>query len=277
MQGVICCVQSPLTLEKPVSDRNRPVRLWYQSFIDVEAQAPYFERLRTHLDAIKAPGTVIDIHGLSPPDRWFHPVTEFRGAEQTIRNAIRAKAEGYDAFVIGHFPDPGLLECRGAVDMPVIGLGESTLLHGCTMGRRIGLITINPVFVPYIEAQVAAYGLQERVIGVSAIDADVDRFMQAFTDPEAQKQVRAEFEALVTPHVAAGADVIIPSGGMPMLLFSQMQPFTVAGAAVMEGPTVVLKMAEAAVAIHRITGVVAGRNGQYRLAPPGAISDFVGG
>ena len=143
---------------------DAPVRIWYQSFIDVEAQAPYFRRLRAYVDSVKSASTTVDIHGMTPPDRHFHPVTEFRGAAHTIRNAIRAAKEGYDAFVIGHFPDPGLQECRGVVDIPVVGLGEASLLYGCTMGRRIGLVTINPVFVPIHEAQVAASGLQQRVV-----------------------------------------------------------------------------------------------------------------
>ena len=256
-------------------ERDAPIRIWYQSFIDVEAQAPYFRRLRAYVDSVKSSFTTVDIHGMTPPDRHFHPITEFRGAAQTIRNAIRAGREGYDAFVIGHFPDPGLQECRGAVDIPVLGLGEAALLHGCMMGRKIGLVTINPVFVPIHEAQVAAYGLQQRVVGVTAIDADVERFMRAFEDPGARDDIRCEFEAQVAPFLAAGADVIIPSGGMPMLLFSGMQPFTIQGAAVLEGIAATVRMAEMAVAMHRITGVAAGRSGQFRLASSGAIGDFL--
>ncbi len=255
---------------------DAPIRIWYQSFIDVDAQAPYFRRLRTYIDSVKSSSTTVDIHGMTPPDRHFHPVTEFRGAAHTIRNAIRAGKEGYDAFVIGHFPDPGLLECRGVVDIPVIGLGEASLLYGCMMGRRIGLVTINPVFVPIHEAQIVACGLQQRVVGVTAIEADVDRFMRAFEDAAIRGEMRREFEAKVEPFLAAGADVIIPSGGMPMLLFSGMQPFTIRGAAVLEGIAATIRTAEMAVAMHRITGVAAGRSGLFRLAEAGAIDDFIG-
>jgi Asp/Glu/hydantoin racemase len=254
---------------------DAPIRIWYQSFIDVEAQAPYFRRLRAYVDSVKSSSTTVDIHGMTPPDRHFHPITEFRGAAHTIRNAIRAGQQGYDAFVIGHFPDPGLQECRGAVDMPVIGLGETALLYGCMMGRRIGLVTINPVFLPIHEAQILALGLQQRVVGVTAIGADVDRFMRAFENPDVRQEIRREFEAQVAPFVAAGADVIIASGGMPMLLFSGMQPFTIGGAVVLEGIAATVRMAEMAVAMHRITGVAAGRSGQFRLASPGAIDDFM--
>lgn len=260
-----------------MKEPDAPIRIWYQSFIDVEAQAPYFRRLRAYVDSVTSSSTTIDIHGMTPPDRHFHPITEFRGAAQTIRNAIRAGEEGYDAFVIGHFPEPGLQECRGVVDIPVIGLGEASLLYGCMMGRRIGLVTINPVFVPIHEAQIVAHGLQQRVVGVTAIEADVERFMRAFEDAAIREEIRREFEQVVGPFVAAGADVVIPSGGMPMLLFSGMQPFTIRGAVVLEGIAATVRMAEMAVAMHRITGVAAGRSGQFRLASKGAIDDFVGG
>lgn len=259
-----------------MTDPHAPIRIWYQSFIDIEAQAPYFRRLRAYVDSVKSSSTTVDIHGMTPPDRHFHLVTEFRGAAQTIRNAIRAAEEGYDAFVIGHFPEPGLQECRGAVDIPVLGLGEAALLYGCMMGRRIGLVTINPVFVPIHEAQVIAHGLQQRVVGVTAIEADVERFMRAFENASAREEIRREFEVQVAPFVAAGADVIIPSGGMPMLLFSGMQPFTINGAAVLEGIASTVRMAEMAVAMHRITGVAAGRSGLFRLASKEAIDDFAG-
>lgn len=252
----------------------RPTRIWYQSFIDETEQKPYFDRLRARLGRLAAPGVAVEVHGISPPDRYFHPITEFRCADQTIRNALKAAEDGCDAFVIGHFTDVGLRECRGAVDIPVIALGESVLLHALTLGLKVGLVTINPVFVPIHEQQVTAYGLGERVVGVKAIRADVARFMAAFTDPNEQEAIRREFAEEVKPLIAAGADVLIPSGGMPMLLFSEMQPFTVDGAYVLEGIATVLKAAEMAVALHRITGVAAGRSGHFALASEGAIADY---
>jgi hypothetical protein len=87
-------------------------KLWYQSFVDPEAQKPYIDRLQQTLDDIASPGITFEVHGLSPPDQFFHPLTEFRCAAQCIRNAIAAERAGYDAFVIGHFQEPGLIEAR---------------------------------------------------------------------------------------------------------------------------------------------------------------------
>src|SRR5262249_36891192 len=120
-----------------MAEASPPARLWYQSFVHPVEQAPYIERLQALLQSAAAPGIGFEVHGLDPPDHLFHPLTEFRCAAQTIRNALEAERAGYDAFVIGHFQDPGLLEVRGAVDTPVIGLGEATMLAALSMGRRL--------------------------------------------------------------------------------------------------------------------------------------------
>lgn len=253
------------------------MRVWYQSFVDPAEQAPYIERLQARLRAVASPGIQVDVHGISPPDRFFHPITEFRCAEQTIHAAIDAERDGYDAFVIGHFQEPGLTECRGAVDIPVIGLGEATMLFACSIGRRIGLVTIDPVFLPWHEEQVIRHGLSQRVGGIAAIKADLARFMRAFTDAEECARLRADFLLQVRPLLERGCDVLIPAGGLPMLLFSQDQPFVVEGAVVLEGIATVMKATEMAIALHRLTGVAASRSGLYSRAPAAAIEDFRAG
>jgi allantoin racemase len=259
-----------------MKEPGAPIRIWYQSFVDPEAQAPYIERLKARLDRTAGPGVTADIHGISPPDRHFHALTEFRCADQVIRAALRAEAEGYDAFVIGHFQEPGLTECRGAVDIPVVALGEAALLHACTLGRRIGLVTIDPAFIPWHEAQVAHHGLQQRVAGIAAITADLARFTRAFTLEAEHEAMRRDFAEQVQALIARGADVLIPAGGMPMLLFSSVQPFLIGRVLVLEGIATVMKAAEMAVALHRLTGLPASRAGLYAKAPAGAIEDFLG-
>ena len=253
------------------------LRVWYQSFVDPAEQAPYIDRLRDRLRTLASPGITVEVHGISPPDRYFHPITEFRCAQQTIHAALEAERAGYDAFVIGHFQEPGLTECRGAVDIPVIGLGEATMLFACSIGRRIGLVTIDPVFIPWHEEQVIRHGLSQRIGGVAAIKADLPRFMRAFTDAGEYAAVRADFVQQVRPLLDRGCDVLIPAGGLPMLLFSQEQPFLIDGAVVLEGIATVMKATEMALALHRLTGVAASRSGLYSRAPAGAIADFQNG
>jgi Asp/Glu/hydantoin racemase len=258
-----------------VAESSRPARLWYQSFVHPTEQKPYIDRLQGLLDTVAAPGIRFEVHGLDPPDHLFHPLTEFRCAAQTIRNALEAERAGYDAFVIGHFQEPGLLEIRGAVDMPVIALGEATFLASLSMGRRLGLVTIDPLFIDWHERQISAYGLNQRLAGVRAIKMDLPRFMRAFTDEATYAEVRAEFADQVRPLVRDGAEVIIPAGGLPMLLFARECPFTIDGALVLNGIAVVAKAAEMALALHRLTGSVVSRRGTYAKASPGCVEEYL--
>ncbi len=249
-------------------------RIWYQSFVHPVEQAPYIERLQAMLIRVAAPGMTFEVHGLDPPDHSFHALTEFRCAAQVIGNAIAAEKAGYDAFVIGHFQEPGLIEIRGALDIPVIGLGEANLLAALGMGGRFGLVTIDPVFVPWHDRQVRMHGLGERYAGTKALKMDLPAFMKAFTDQKAYAEVRADFVGQVRPLVEAGADVVIPAGGLPMLLFARESPFVIDDAPVLNGIAIVAKATEMALALRAITNVVVSRRGTYAKAPPAAISEF---
>jgi allantoin racemase len=254
---------------------SRPARIWYQSFVHPIEQAPYIERLQAYLDKAAGPDVKFEVHGLDPPDRHFHALTEFRCAAQTIRNALEAERAGYDAFVIGHFQEPGLLQVRGAVDMPVIGLGEASMLAAMSMGAKVGLVTIDPVFIDWHQRQIAAHCLSERVAGVRAISIDLPGFMCAFIDESAYTNIRADFIAQVRPLIAAGAEVILPAGGIPMLLFSRERPFLIDGALVLNGIAVAVKAAEMTLALQQLTGAVVSRRGTYAKASSACIDEYL--
>ncbi|MFZ2064799.1 MAG: aspartate/glutamate racemase family protein [Xanthobacteraceae bacterium] len=253
----------------------RSARIWYQSFVHPTEQKPYIERLQAFLDHAAAPGARFEVHGLDPPDRHFHALTEFRCAAQTIRNALEAERAGYDAFVIGHFQEPGLLEIRGAVDIPVIGLGEASMLMALSMGGRLGLVTIDPSFIDWHERQVRTHCFDRRVAGVRAVHMDLPSFMRAFTDEDTYARVRADFIEQVRPLVAAGAEVILPAGGLPMLLFSRECPFVIDGALVLNGIAVAVKAAEMALSLRQLTGAVVSRRSTYAKASAACVDEYL--
>jgi allantoin racemase len=257
----------------PPSQDSAPTRLWYQSFTDPVVDAPYFTRLEAYLDAISRPESRVRLAGIQPGDRYLHPVTEFRCAAQVIASALSAEREGYDAFVVGHFQEPGLLEAKAAVQIPVIGLGEATMLSACALGRKIGLVTINPVFIPYLEDQVVRHGLERRVIAVRAILAQTEQFNRAFDDERAYAELRAEFVRQAAPMLDLGVDAIILAGGYPMLLFAGEERFTVNGAIVVNGLPVTIAAAETAVRLRRLNGTGTSR-ATYPLPPAEAIAEF---
>ena len=152
-------------------------RIWFQGATDKVHMAPYIAKVEAHLKSILEPEFEATFHTTTPPATTTHAITEFRIARNLIRNAVEAEKQGYAAMAITHFQDAGLAEVKSVVDIPVLGLGETTLLHACTLGRKLGLVTINPVFVPWHEDQVIRYGLQQRVVGVRAVEATAKNFI----------------------------------------------------------------------------------------------------
>src|SRR5437763_16295121 len=120
----------------------KPIRIWYQSYVDYDNGQTYWDRLGKQLDEIAEPGTTIDIKGITPHDSYAHALVEMRCAREVICNAVRAEREGYDAFVIGHFQDAGLYEARSAVAIQVVALGEASMLYRCQLGQRSGMVTL---------------------------------------------------------------------------------------------------------------------------------------
>jgi allantoin racemase len=251
------------------------VRIWYQSYVDYANGKTYWDRLREHLKAFVDPGTEVDIKGITPHDSYAHSIVEMRCAREVICNAVRAEREGYDAFVIGHFQDAGLYEARSVVKIPVVALGEESMLYSCQLGQRIGVVTINTRYIPWFHQQITKYGLERRVIGVHAMQFEPGQILKAYESQSLADDVAQLFAAQAKPLVAGGCDVLIPGGGIPMLLFSALRDHVVDGAPVINGIPIVVKMAELAVKLRRLTGLGVSRVSGYIQPPAEIIEEFM--
>jgi allantoin racemase len=249
-------------------------RIWYQSFIEPELHAAYFERLQGHLAEAAPPGIEYVVGGVSPPDTALHRITEFRCAAQAIDHAIRAEERGFDAVLIGHFQDSGLWEARSASSVPVVGMGEASMLYSLQLGRSFGLVTIDPAFEPIHREQAERYGLADRLAGVSSMSTPVADLVGAFDSDAAYARVRETFERACTPLVAAGAEVIIPAGGLFGLLSVRERDFRIGEAPVLNPIAVSCKLAEAAASLRRTNGLGTSRVSSFSSPPTEAIREF---
>ena len=246
-------------------------KIWFQGATDKVHMAPYIAKVEAHLKSILEPQFEATFHTTTPPATTTHAITEFRIARNLIRNAVEAEKQGYAAMVITHFQDAGLAEVKSVVDIPVIGLGETTLMHSLTLGRKLGLVTINPVFIPWHEDQVVRYGLQQRVVGVRAVKATVKDFIDAFAGEEAFNRLKPLWERECRVLLEAGADVIVPAGGLPMMLFSG----EFEGAPVVNGVTLVAKTAEMAIRLRQQGMFKVSRRSNYGKPPEKALKEFL--
>jgi allantoin racemase len=251
------------------------MRLLWQSFVDATQNAAYLDRLGAYLNDIADPGTEVTVQGMTPPDRDFGRLTEFRCAIQAVDAAIEAESQGYDGFVMGHFQDPGLYEARASVRIPVVGTGEATLHFAAQLGRRIGLVSIDPVFEVWHLEQAERYGLGHRIVAIGGLGAVPEDFAAAFSGDEAAfARMRAAFIACAQPLVDQGADVVVPAGVLPGLLLAREQGLTVGHAPVVNCASVALKSAEMWVSLRRLDGIEPSRGPSFALAPPRAVADF---
>ena len=136
----------------------------------------------------------------------------------------------------------------------------------------LGLVTINPVFIPWHEEQVIRYGLQQRVVGVRAVNASVKDFIDAFASQEAYDALLPKWERECRALLDAGADVIVPAGGLPMMLYGG-KPFE--GAPVVNGVTLIAKSAEMAIKLRKLGVGHVSRRSNFVKPPDKALKEFL--
>lgn len=249
------------------------MKIWYQAMAREDAWGGYHAFVEEHLNRIKAPGTEIEVHGLT---RWGGVADQFSyleyvGGVEVLDNVQTAMRQGFDAVVIGNIADPALREAREIADIPVLGLCESACHVACLMGGNFAFVTLNEKFIPRVVDNVDRYGLRSRFVGTHPMKLDrILNLKAGFSDPHAARLICDEFLAAAEVLAARGAEVIIAAGGVGMALLEKEGIHEVRpGVPVLNGQTALLKMAEAAVQIGRCTGGVF-TSKRLRYAPPSA-------
>ncbi len=253
------------------------MKIRWQSFLDENSNKPYLLRLSEYLNSIASAGVRVEVVGMTPPARDFGRLQEFRCAQIAVANSIRAERDGCDAFVIGHFQEPGLYEARSACDIPVVGIGEATILWASHLGRRIGLVSLDDVFEVIHLEQMDRYGLGNRLAGITGINIGVEDFSAAFAgDKEAYSLIVKKFQDVASNLVELGADVIVPAGGLFGLLTAEEKQFKVGLAPVIPCTPIALGWAENAAKLFKNSGLTASRGPSFAKANERAIQDFLG-
>ncbi|MBC9905809.1 aspartate/glutamate racemase family protein [Achromobacter xylosoxidans] len=116
---------------------------------------------------------------------------------------FRQEAAATDAFIVACFSDPGLHGLRDLVPVPVLGIGECSVLTAMSMATRIGVIAIASAAVARHLRYFRAMGVADRICGELALDMKVSDL----ADPEsAFERMTAVGRTLRDDH---GADVLI--------------------------------------------------------------------
>jgi allantoin racemase len=203
-------------------DTDCSMRIWHQSFTDLDRVPLYRRTLVQHAAEVADPGTQVVVHGLRPGtygesfvpiDAIRHHYLESLNERQIVEAALTAEREGYDAVALACFYDPGLRSARSLVDIPVVGLSETAMLVACSLGQKFALIALNEDQRAQHEGIAHAYGLEKRLAASIAMHPPIDEYMLEGDDHETQPIV-AGFHHACRKALEAGADVIIPGDGV---------------------------------------------------------------
>ena len=245
--------------------------MFYQSFgvSRGSRDGRYGQVLKTILDRAAAPGTEISIHGLSPHRAIAeqYRYLEFLDKAEVVDNGLRAEKEGYNAFVLGNIFDPGLHELRELLNIPVLGLCESSIHVACLMGATFSLINVNPKFTHRIVESIKLQGLTARLVSVDQMRVERPGVIDlAFGDDQAKAEIVRQFAECARRSLEQGAEVLIPAGGSLMAVLADAGVHQIGSAPVLNGLIAVIKIAELAVAMRQLTGQFTSKHLIY--APP---------
>lgn len=113
------------------------------------------------------------------------------------------------AIIIAAFSDPGLNALRAQVSIPVLGMGESTLLEAAALYGHFGIVTVTPNtdLLASFNEQAQALGLSDHYCGARVTQGDGQLLLAS---PEL---LDADLSAAIRESILDGAEAIILGGG----------------------------------------------------------------
>jgi allantoin racemase len=251
--------------------RTNRVKLFYQSMgvARRSESGPYARALSSILHEAADPGTEIGVHGLGPgkaiADQYRY--LELLDTAEVLDNGLRAEREGYDAFLIGNVFEPGRHALREVLNIPVLGLLESSIHLACLMGASFSIVNVNPKFTRKVTENIDSTGLRPRLVSIDEMRVERGQVLdRAFEDKSVCDQIVGQFTGAARAGIGKGAETVIPAGGIVMAILAFAGVHQVDSVPIVNGLIALTKMAEMAVRIRRLTGVFTSKRMMY--APP---------
>jgi Asp/Glu/hydantoin racemase len=215
--------------------------------------------------------------GVIGMEGFFYHNIDTLNAQVVYHSAISAEKDGFDGILITCFGNPMLHQIRQAVNIPVVSIGEASLLMAASMGYKFGIVTISKHNILETKHTVAQYGLSDRLANVRAIPETPMEQGGAIFD--ATHSIEA-FKKVAREIISDGAEIIIPGCGLmsPSLRLApgaeKQYPNGVTevdGAAVLDIMSCGIKMLESMVSLKRGGSSWISRKEMYAQPTPEAL------
>ncbi len=163
-----------------------------------------------------------------------------------IEEIQKGDKQGYDAYIIAGYGDPGLHAAREVTTKPVIGIAEASLYAASILAARFSIVTVIPRIKTLLEEMVASYGFTHKVASIRTtplyvldIEKDPTAALETLRQEARKAMVEDDAEAILLgcAGFAEFADEVEAELGIPVL----------------DGVVCAVKMAEAMVELGRST------------------------
>lgn len=252
--------------------------LWDEATSGLPAMDPVWQLLQKYFTRVARPDSELVLRHAAVSGNYVRSLhTELLNNPAVVETAIHGEQDGFDAVVLGCWADP-LWEAREAVNIPVIGIGEASMLLACSLGYKFAVITVAPGVIPTIELDLRMYGLQDRAIHrpVRSLDpaSDIELLLESVTDPH--KRLIPNFERVARQCIEDGAEVIIVGCGYygPILSMHGYNEIPGSGVPVLDCSAAGLKMAEAMADLRKSIGLNKSTTLFFRR-PPADVVDRI--
>lgn len=146
------------------------------------------------------------------PSMILDPATLTESAAH-VADAVRRRfaepaSQQIVAVIVAAIGDPGRKKLAASLDVPVVGIGQASILAAACAGRRFGMATSTPLLVDSLIGLVEEHGRSETFTGVRLTTSDPLRLA---ANPERQYEELAEAVRVCVDE--DGAEAVIIAGG----------------------------------------------------------------
>lgn len=211
-------------------------------------------------------GTEVDILWLA--DGYTEPTyiwTETYNAIEGVKTCYRAWKEGYDGVVIGCTQDPGLIEARSIVDIPVTAVTESAASIAASLGKKYSFISLLPSEGASIEDRIRRYGMSEKLASIRHTELSAKEAKGLYEDPD---ELVNTFLGIARKAIQEDkAEVIVAGCTILSSILTQQNVTEIDNVPIIDPVWAGIKMAEVLVDLKSSFGLGVCRNSIYAAAP----------
>jgi allantoin racemase len=251
------------------------MKIWWQSSTPIHRLHDYRNALSANLNSIKRPDTEIHINGVDNGSMDLHynaivAINSFAPGG-VLNKMMQAGEKGYDAVAIGCFLDPAMQEAREVLNIPVFGLGETSMLAACMYGHKFSGVAFHSKQAQYYDRKAFEYGLASRHVPFGQLGIDFNEVQSAFTSPG---QMRERFIKEARRLAEQGAEVILAACATVNAIIRRENINEVDGALILDCNAVLLKMTEAMAELSRNIGLGASQRLLFQRPQRAAVEDW---